>query len=196
MKTSTSPMRRGFVNEVAFATFCQSSRRELAWPPEKLTKIEIDQAVAHVQALSVHREVSADGLSDEELLDIEEQRNRLIRMFSFDRPAGALIIEPLFPGCGIIDACKGDLIFSNILFEVKAGERLFRSIDVRQLIMYSALNYVSKRFKIERVGLFNPRIGISATISIDDLSSEICGKQSAELFSEIVSAISSGEMSR
>jgi len=40
---------------------------------------------------------------------------------------------------------------------------LFRSIDVRQLIMYSMLNYVSKGRGIERLGLFNPRIGVSAT---------------------------------
>jgi hypothetical protein len=105
-------------------------------------------------------------------------------------------LEPIFPGCGIIDACRGDLIVSNILFEVKAGDRLFRSVDVRQLITYATLNQISKRFTIEKVGLFNPRIGVSATISVDDLCFEISGKNSIELFSEIAAAISSGEISR
>jgi hypothetical protein len=85
------------------------------------------------------------------------------------------------------------LIASNVLYEVKAGDRFFRSIDIRQLILYSTL---SGSFKIERLGLFNPRIGISATIPMDDLCFEISGKNSAELFSEIAAVVSSGDVSR
>ena len=62
--------------------------------------------------------------------------------------------------------------------------------------MYSALNHISKRFRIERLGRFNPRIGISATLPIDDLCLEISGKNSAELLSEIAAVVSSGEVSR
>ncbi len=201
MRIPTQPMRRGFINEVAFAAFCQSVRGQQSWPRAKLTKAELDQAVASVRSSTVRKELHGgpkleDSFAAEELLDIEEQRSRLMRFFLFNRSPDALVVEPAFPGCGIIDACKGDLIVSNILFEVKAGDRLFRSIDVRQLIMYSMLNYVSKGRGIERLGLFNPRIGVSATISIDDLCLEISGKNSAELFSEITAAISSGEISR
>ena len=201
MKFQTRPMRRGFVNEVAFAVFCQSAKAQQGWPPGKLKKEEIDRAVATVRSLAVRREIGGESKSEEELaaeelLDIEEQNSRMIRMFSFNRPADELVTEPVFPGCGIIDACKGDLIVSNILFEVKAGDRLFRSVDVRQLITYATLNQISKRFNIEKVGLFNPRIGVSATISVDDLCFEISGKNSTELFSEIAAAISSGEISR
>jgi hypothetical protein len=200
-KFATAPMRRGFINEVAFSVFCKRARTQLSWPPERLTKIELDEAVSYVQSQPLrreaHGEVQWDGeFTAEELLDIEEQRNRLLWMFCFNRPAGTLLIEPAFPGCGIIDACKADLIVSNILFEVKAGDRLFRSVDIRQLIMYSSLNHISKRFRIDRLGLFNPRVGVSATIPVDDLCLEISGKQSTELFSEIAAAISSGEMSR
>ncbi|MBU6464921.1 MAG: hypothetical protein KGI99_17250 [Bradyrhizobium sp.] len=201
MKVSTHPMRRGFINEVAFAAFCQSASRNESWPLRKLTKSELDEAVASVHSLSIRREVGGERISSQnftadELFDIEEQRSRLSRIFSFNRPAGSLIVEPIFPGCGIVDASKGDLIVSNVLFEVKAGDRLFRSIDIRQLIMYSAMNHISKRFRIEKLGLFNPRVGVSAIISIDDLCDEISGRQSVELFSEIVAAISSGEVSR
>jgi hypothetical protein len=201
MKIPTQPMRRGFINEVAFAVFCQSVRRGKGWPPGRLSRTEVDEAVASVRSLTVRKEVHGETKQEgaplaDELLDIEEQRDRLMKFFFLNRSIDTLVVEPVFPGCGIIDACKGDLIVSDVLFEVKAGDRLFRSIDVRQLIMYSTLNHISKRFRIERLGLFNPRIGVSATISIDDLCIEISGKNSTELFSEITAVVSSGEVSR
>jgi hypothetical protein len=201
MTIPTQPIRRGFINEVAFSVFCQSVKRGQAWPPPKLSKAELDEAVTSIRPLTVRKEghgeaKQGDDFVSEELLDIEEQRDRLMRFFFLNRSIDPLVLEPTFPGCGMIDTSKGDLIASNILYEVKAGDRLFRSIDVRQLIMYSTLNHVSKRFRIERLGLFNPRIGISATIPIDDLCFEISGKNSAELFSEIAAVVSSGEVSR
>jgi hypothetical protein len=200
MTISAAPMRRGFINEIAFAVFCQDVRNNVGWPPPELARAEVEAAVAEVRSRPLRREgreMAPDAeLSAGELLDIGEQRSRLLRMFTFDRPGGALVTGPSFPGCGIIDACEGDLIVSNILYEVKAGDRFFRSIDIRQLIMYGTLNFISKRFTIERLGLFNPRVGVSATMPIDDLCFEISGKQSGELFSEIASAISSGEISR
>jgi hypothetical protein len=201
MKIPTQPMRRGFINEVAFAAFCQSARRGQGWQPGRLSKAELDHAVASVRSLTVRKEIHGETIPEEgpvaeELLDIEEQRDRLLKFVFLNRSIDTLVVEPVFPGCGIIDASKGDLIVSDILFEVKAGDRLFRSIDVRQLIMYSTLNYISQSFRIERLGLFNPRIGVSATISIDDLCFEISGKNSTELFSEITAVVSSGEVSR
>jgi hypothetical protein len=201
MKIPTRPMRRGFINEVAFAVFCQSVKNQQGWLLGKLTKSELDEAVVSVRSLAVRREAGGENKLDEdfsaeELADIEEQRDRLIKFFFLNQSSDSLVTEPPFPGCGIIDASKGDIIVSGVLFEVKAGDRLFRSIDVRQLIMYSALNHVSQRFRVEHLGLFNPRRGVSATFPVDDLCNEISGKRSVDLFSEIVAAISSGEVSR
>jgi hypothetical protein len=199
MKIPTQPARRGFVNEVAFATFRQSVEKSERWPPPALSKEDLDRALASVRSQPIRKEDSEielrEDLAPEELRDIDEQRVRLMRVFLHNY-SGPVAIEPVFPGCGVIDTSKGDLLVSGTLFEIKAGDRLFRSIDVRQLIMYSTLNYVSHRFLIERLGLFNPRIGISATISVDDLCFEISGKNSTELFSEIAALISSGEISR
>jgi hypothetical protein len=200
MTIPTQATRRGFINEIAFAVFCQSVREGKGWPLGKLSQTEFNQAVASVRATTareeVYGEIREDVFGPEEFLDVEEQRNRLMRFLFLNRSVERLVVEPVFPGCGIIDTGRGDLIASNILYEVKAGDRLFRSIDIRQLIMYGTLNHISKSFRIERVGLFNPRIGISATIPIDDLCFEISGKNSAELFAEIAAMVSSGEVSR
>jgi len=201
MQSSAAPIRRGFINEVAFAAFCQAVSDGSGRPPSKLTPEELDRAVSYVLSLPIRREAQGEIASErvlapEEVLDIDEQRRRLIWTFSFNKPAGSLLTEPIFPGCGMIDTCRGDLIASDALYEVKAGDRLFRSIDVRQLIVYGALNFIAKRFVIERLGLFNPRVGISATMSADDLCFEISGKQSSELFAEVAAAFSNGEISR
>jgi hypothetical protein len=201
MKASTSPLRRGLINEIAFNIFSEEVRRRVGWPPPRLTKDGVSKAMDEVLSQTIHKEVRVQAgdpgaLTEEEFLDIEEQRNRLARMFCFDGRIDSLLVEPSFPGCGMIDSGRGDLISANALFEVKAGDRFFRSVDVRQLIIYSALNYVSQRYRIDQLGLFNPRVGISATISVDDLCIEISGKHSSELFSEIVAAISSGDISR
>jgi hypothetical protein len=201
LRASTSPTRRGLINETAFTVFCQQVRRNVGWPQPRLTTEDVRQGLAEVHSRTYHRELrvqagDSDNLTEDELFDVEEQRNRLARMFCFEGRVSSLVIEPSFPGCGMIDSGTGDLISSNALFEVKAGDRSFRSVDVRQLIIYSALNYISRRYQIEKLGLFNPRVGISATISVDDLCAEISSKKSSELFSEIVAAISSGDISR
>src|SRR5579864_8207330 len=51
-----------------------------------------------------------------------------------------VVKSPVFRGCGFVDECTGDLIIGNQLVEVKAGDRSFRATDIRQLLVYCALN--------------------------------------------------------
>jgi hypothetical protein len=201
MATTTAPARRGFINEVAFAMFCDSVRKRRRWPFCELTADEISVVSASIKAKAglLGRGIAGEAEghpSVEELSDIYEQHNRMMRIFTVDFVADEIVPEPVFPGCGIVDTCTGDLLASTTLFEVKAGDRLFRSVDVRQLVTYATLNYLSKRFNIRRVGLFNPRIGIRLEIDLDELCFEISGKRCTELLPEIMLAISSGEISR
>ena len=202
MTTSTEPMRRGVINELAFALFCESVKRQKRWPSaaSDLTLDEIRAVAATLPFLAANKEVGRathpPEPNDEEIADIREQHVRMMRVFTHDYSPSDIVIEPAFPGCGIIDTCKGDLLVSTTLFEVKAGDRSFRSVDVRQLITYVTLNQISKRFVIDRVGLFNPRVGIRREINLENLCFEISGKKSVELLSEITLAISSGEISR
>ena len=69
--------------------------------------------------------------------------------------AGELVIQPRFKGCGILDSCYGDLLMGNTLYEVKCIERNLRSIDIRQILAYCALNYQSKQFDITDVCIVN-----------------------------------------
>lgn len=105
-------------------------------------------------------------------------------------------VRPIFRGCGFIDASEGDIISDQTLFEVKTVDRSFRSIDIRQLISYAALNHSSKQFDIQYIGLFNPRWGIVFRMPIDEACKELSGQSAEELLSLIVHAFSSGDSSR
>jgi hypothetical protein len=201
MEVATAPARRGFINEVAFNLFCGSIRRGERWPPNAFSADEIRAAIASIQASIARRDVGKELQFEsdpdiDEMADITEQHRRMMRVFAFDYPQSTVVPEPIFAGCGIIDTCMGDLLVASTLFEIKAGDRLFRSIDVRQLVTYAALNHISKQFEITRVGLFNPRVGIRIEIGLDELCYEISGKRSVELLNEIYLATSSGEISR
>jgi hypothetical protein len=92
--------------------------------------------------------------------------------------------------------CTGDVYCSNTLYEIKAGERLFRSIDVRQLLTYAALNKADPCRTLTDIGLFNPRSGLSFTASLEEVCIEVAGLRTEELLGEIVRVISSGDTSR
>ena len=200
MVTSTAPERRGFVNEVAFALFCGSVRARTAWPSSAPTVIEIQEASASVRASLAHAggrdESYRQDPTTDEATDICEQHKRMMITFTVGVPIAQIVLAPAFSGCGIIDGCAGDVLVSSTLYEVKAGERFFRSIDIRQLLTYAALNYISRQYEISAVGLFNPRLGIRTVIGLDDLCFEVSGKDAVAMLAEIALAISSGEISR
>lgn len=185
--------RRGFVNEVAFQFFVRT-RVDPSLSPE----IEVE-AVSAARGMMLQKDASFSDTSPlnlEEMLDAKEQLRRLKIFFAIESKGAIPEMMPSFAGCGIVDSCNGDIYFSNRLFEIKAGDRKFRSIDLRQVLTYAALNYAKPKRKIEGIGLFNPRVGISFSMSIDELCLEVSGHPASHTLSEIVRVISSGEMSR
>ena len=105
-------------------------------------------------------------------------------------------IRPIFKGCGFVDASEADVLAKSTLFEVKTVERSFRSVDLRQVITYAALNHSSKEVEITNLGLANPRRGVFFELPLNEISMEISGRTADERVSTIVQTISSGEISR
>lgn len=195
LKSEVSPSRRAFVNELSFSVFCEVHADKINGEPIKsLAGYVVETSNSVMERLFV-----ADGanvnlpISRAETKDIDHQVRRLIDFFSNFKIVKTC---PFFNGCGIIDNCRGDVLADDILYEIKAGERNFRSIDFHQIITYCALNYAANGHTIEQVGLFNPRVGISFIISLEEISLEISGKQAPDLMADVVLAISSGEISR
>jgi hypothetical protein len=194
MISNVSPSRRGFVNEVAFQLFVETMKIPF------LTTEGETKAVSAARQLMLRIEESRPSdtspLNTDEMLDAKEQLRRLKIFFKNESKGAALELSPAFTGCGIVDSCNGDIYFDDVLFEIKAGDRNFRSIDLRQVLTYAALNYAESKKKIDYVGLFNPRVGISFSIGLDELCLEVSGHPASHTLSEIIRVISSGEISR
>ena len=104
---------------------------------------------------------------------------------------GSMIHDPEFAGYGLMGKCRGDLIFGNVLVEIKAntGKRYnkpFENKDFRQVIVYCALNYLAgSPYKIKKLNLFNPRMGFLWQSDIEGFIYRISGATSIELFNSI-----------
>jgi hypothetical protein len=198
LKSETRPERRGVLNEASFKLFAKfsSERRGNLVPSrdvvlEAIEEVEIANAKLHGAASAGRIEPTAM-----EIEEVQSLHQRLFRFFLIISEGHAIEFYPKFVGCGFIDTSAGDIYFPGKLFEIKAGDRRFLSVDVRQLLLYAALNKASSARDITHLGLFNPRAGISFLIGIDELCIEISGRPSNELLSEIVRIVSSGDISR
>jgi hypothetical protein len=196
----SKPERRAFLNEIAFeqlrAEFIargSGSRHQLSLALENST------AMARLsQERFMHGEdrVIAEP-STLELLEVDGIRRSLSRfLFMIGARSNKPIFYPKFRGCGIVDSCVGDMLLDETLIEVKAGDRNFRAIDIRQLLIYCALNSESRDFRINNICCVNPRRGCYFVIGLQTLCLQLSISSESELLSDIVFAMSSSGVSR
>lgn len=114
---------------------------------------------------------------------IHQQVNRMSAHFK-----GNVTVNPFFPGCGIISNCNGDLLVDKKLVEIKAGNRSIIPADIRQLIVYCALNWLSlsdTKLTITEIEIYNPRVGYSWSIPIDEMLVAVSDLPKEDLFEQI-----------
>jgi hypothetical protein len=107
---------------------------------------------------------------------------RLERFFTEGRKGNAILIQPRFKGCGLLNSCYGDVLIGSTLYEVKTVERNLRSTDIRQALIYSALNYFSQQYDIQCLSIVNPRRGVEHLFRLERLTERVANKTPAELF--------------
>ncbi len=186
-----APQARGVVNELATHIFSRSVA--LGCPaselPEEAIAASVDQALTHISRL---RRWSRGPMRRPLEADIEEAVLLSTRLTSFFGEASlrTLTTFPEFPGCGWLSACSGDVYDPQVLYEVKAGERGLRSIDIRQVLCYCALNFAAKRYDIKSVCIVNPREGVYVQEELNRLCTALSGSSAVEVLGEIVEYIS------
>lgn len=187
----SSRFRAAFVAEVAFSRLCLATQ---GISKETLQGKAVSEGRLRLTPLLNDPTVLDKPLSKDERLQVGLIEGRLAGFFKsrMDR----LSVRPVFRGCGFIDASEGDAICGKTLYEVKAVDRSFRSVDVRQLITYCALNHASRQYDILKVGLYNPRRGVFFEMDIDRVCREMAGISRQELFDGITHVLSSGDISR
>ena len=198
MAGAVPPNRRGFVNSIAFEAFslgiAQQKSGVLVDPIQTRVIVAQTKVASKWQTLASSAGSFSLPMSIDEKIDAIQQNDRLEVVFR-DR-FGHLSVGPRFNGCGIIDGCAGDILKERTLWEVKAGNRDFRAIDLRQLVTYTTLNFASKQYAISKLGLFNPRTGKSFDIDLDVFCYEVSGRTASELLPLIAYAVSNGDISR
>lgn len=111
-----------------------------------------------------------------------ELAKRVEDFFASRQDERPIVIQPRFKGCGVLDSCYGDILAGTKLYESKMVDRNMRSADLRQVLIYCALNYRSQQYHIESVAILNARRAIVYEFSVDYLARRASGKTAPELF--------------
>lgn len=191
---------RAYVNELGFEFYAllheqtaQNSYADIA----SLDTSSLEQQVAErINGLSSGSANVSSLLNPHNKKEAIELANATKAYFDSQHRAGNVRIKPRFVGCGFVDDCFGDVLVDTTLVEIKAGDRNFRSTDIRQLLVYAALNSVSQHMHLEDVALLNPRRGIFYRTSLQTLCVECSAQDSSTILSRIVNYVSETSVSK
>lgn len=189
------PSRSALVAETAFALFDIYSQLENDKSQFFERFLQKATAEARRRLARLNAENIDDDLNQNELNAANELFSRL-RSYFVTHHGNKLVVRPSFPGCGFVDRSEGDVIYDEALFEIKAVDRNFRSVDIKQLITYAALDYQSGSQPFQEIGIYNPRRGTEFEMGLDDVCLEVSGLSMVELLEIVAYSIASGDVSR
>jgi hypothetical protein len=194
---STAPKwMRAIINEAAFRAFCELYPKSRPISKGRLADAihgNFQHAIEYVSRFSNAPSVQ---LSDVDALCYAEANDLVVRLAHYFPAQQKTVLKPVFAGCGILSACEGDLIANDCLYEVKAGDRAFRVLDLKQLLTYSALAYASGALMFTQIGLFNPRTGVAWRRSLEEVCQSVSGMRSSDTLSALVEQFSVASASR
>lgn len=181
----------GVINELAFRLFSRAKRDSVEVRGLSEAVIAEEQAEAML-FISNFRQHGRKAIRPPGPDEIREATTLALRTESFFQEAveGPLIVSPTFPGCGWLSQCNGDALADGVLYEIKSGDRLFRALDLKQLLIYCALNYAAKEHQIDAICLVNPREGVHFSESLNTLCEALAGQSAVEVLGEIVEYVS------
>lgn len=180
---TSHPSRRGLLNEVGFeiARRLTSAVGELA---ESELADAYSSAATAIQRLD--RETNMAPLTEDEWKESIFVGRRL-KLFCERWPQEDVSFSTPVRGCGFVDDGAADLLVADTVMEVKAGERNFRSVDLRQVITYAALLEARSPGVIRKICLVNPRRGVFYCADISEVCLSAGGRTAADAFAQISS---------
>jgi hypothetical protein len=191
--SAAAPERRGVINEAAFIAFAKIAH--LPRPDVGRTIVALmDDAFASAHSYVTDNVSWSAPAADVTLAEKREATaiaGRLYAFFARRSDGTTLTVAPTFPGSGLISACTGDvLIGTDVLYEVKSGDRPYRSVDYRQLAIYMALDFATRGKPFECIGVINPRRGTSVEVATEEFAREVAGQSAVSLCHSLIEAFS------
>ena len=159
---------------------------------KKITKLAIDNVSKYEGDFFLFKE--GFRLTDEEV-DFGLKLARNYNYF-FSKLGKYKNIEfnPKLQGAGFLDTCECDISFNSTLIEVKTVNRNIASKDIRQLIIYLALQSATHVKKWDEACFFNPRKAVYQLFTVDDFLYQISGgKSTYDIFQNIIDFVSNRE---
>ncbi len=156
--------------------------------PEIVNK-SVEETIGYIASLSVASQVPVVPIRRGGIAEALILATALLSFFR-SHSWRIFITTPFFPGCGWLDDAEGDVLANETLIEIKAGDRLFRGIDLRQILCYCALNFSAKSYEIEGICLLNPRSGTYFGDDLEHLCQQTAGTSATNVLGEIVNYVS------
>lgn len=134
-----------------------------------------ERASAHVGQFKKGR--VSDGHQDLESALVESTRllQRYLQFFATFNHKTTVTFSPAFSGAGFLSACFGDIAFENAIIEVKTITRHITGTDLRQLIIYLALDWAESGIARTHAAFFNPRRAMVYQFEVLPLLMKISG---------------------
>ncbi len=147
-------------------------------------KIAYDRSVLFIKKYA--NPSSSVVLNDEEISESYELANQYEHFFAYIN-ANQIDFSPKIAGSGFLGVCEADLSVDDTLYEIKTISRNIAGKDIKQLIIYLALQHSSGVRKWLHAGFFNPRKSIHYRFSVDHLIYRTSGGRStSEVFKDII----------
>jgi len=102
-----------------------------------------------------------------------------------------VVFRPIVKGAGFLRGCAADLSVGDTLYEIKTVSRNLAGKDIRQLLVYLALESSNNNNRWVNAGFFNPRKALHYKFSVDHLIYRTSGGRSTiEVFQDIIDFLS------
>lgn len=154
----------------------------------------LEQSWRSAHTLVARYEGEAPDVADAPLLeeDVREGLRLAGNLGAFaDGIDGEARFAPSVPGANVLSRCEADLAVGRTLVEIKTVSRGFRSNDLRQLLVYLALDW-ARGPRWTKGCLVNPRRAVWADFEVDWLVRRLSGRPAADAFGDFVDAFASG----
>lgn len=138
---------------------------------------------------------SLQPLTSGEWKEVEIASKRILGFCREAKPS-AVLFRPQFKGHGIIGPCEGDILIGNQLVEIKYVSRNFKSVDLKQALVYALLEVLSGKPAFTVVTLLNPFKGVSSREAVDDVIAAAGGLCLLDVANRFSDCIASGDLSR
>lgn len=172
----SQPARHSLIAETAFL---------LAKEKTSVTErgnLEVEESARKFLVQLPRSEKLGDPLDDSEWWEVNEICDKIM---SYTHWMSDVEFSPMVPGCGVVDQAVADVATQFQLIEIKAVNRPFKALDLRQLLTYLAMFYAKGR-NFENATVLNPRLGDYFSISLDSLCAGASGKAAVEVLQDLI----------